>query len=219
MFSASVKNKYSHPVEYKKNYASVSVFIHERNPRGDSLEKDHPSGAHSHTRKRHNLSSLARPPQRRIEHEIGGEHLYARGINQHSRADRAQHAFRNFQPHTRTRALIRTATEYDEAREYAGGCGDCKEEREQRAQPADQAAAAAATGRGSRLLFSLGIWFCHKGRRRSREGGYANAERETFEELMERNRGYKRLKIGARCEREGKSDDQRVEHDAELQDL
>src|SRR5712672_1304526 len=52
-----------------------------------------------------------------------------------------------------------------------------------------------------------------------RKGGYADAEREPLEELVEGDRGYERFKVGARGERESEPDDERVKHDAQLQDL
>jgi hypothetical protein len=47
-------------------FPSVSIFDHQREEPGDSLEKDHPSSAHPHTCKRHYLPTLACAPQRRV---------------------------------------------------------------------------------------------------------------------------------------------------------
>ena len=70
-----------------------------------------------------------------------------------------------------------SASKHDKSGEYPKGCGDCKEKRKERAEPAQ----------AGLLRIRVRCW----------EGGDADAEREAFEELMERNRSCERCKIGA----------------------
>ena len=136
------------------------------------------------------MSPLARAPQRRVEDEIGREHLDARGVNQHARADRTQHALRDFNSHpvricacACVVALV-FAAEHDETGEDARGCREREEEGEDRVEPPEIALLSTCT-------CVCWWWRCGK-------GGYVDAEREASEELVERYRSYERLEVGAR---------------------
>jgi hypothetical protein len=178
-------------------YTTTSIQISDQNTRRtkkprDSLKKDHSSGAQRDTHQRHHLSSLARSPQCRIQHDISREHLHARGVDQHARTDSAQHALRDFRSRDRTGVRV-TSAKHVETGEDARGRRECKEEGENGAEPAEDG-----------LLRIIG---------RRWKGGDAYAEREAFEDLMEQYRRHERFEISARGKRESEPDDERVNHD------
>jgi hypothetical protein len=80
-----------------------------------------------------------------------------------------------------------SAAEHDETGEDTRGRREREEKRENRAEPREAG------------LSSIS---------RCRKSGYSDAERETFEEFVERYHCYERFKVGARGERESEPDDE-----------
>ena len=82
-----------------------------------------------HLQRRHlrqrakNLPALTRAPQRRIEHKVSREHLHARSVYEHARADGAQHALCDFRAYA---AASVSGIEDDEAESIPAGVVSAK---------------------------------------------------------------------------------------------